>query len=215
GKIYESNSYVLASMLKRLGCEVRLSGIVADELDTLRAAFQQASEQSDLVISTGGVSVGEADFVRDVLDEQGEVTLWKLAIKPGKPFAFGTLANSLFAGLPGNPVSAAVTFDQLVVPVIRKLAGERMDSDSFSRVLLSAELTQNIRHRPGRLELQRGLLARAEAGQLVVTPLARQGSALLTTLSEANCYIRVPQENEGYSAGEQVEVELFEPYLGS
>ncbi len=125
GQIYDTNRFTVSLMLKKLGCEVIDLGIIKDDPNALRAAFEEADRQADVVISTGGVSVGEADFTKTMLEELGAITFWKLAIKPGKPFAFGRLANSWFCGLPGNPVSAAVTFYQLVVPLLATLTGQK------------------------------------------------------------------------------------------
>ncbi|ORM68990.1 molybdopterin molybdotransferase, partial [Mixta gaviniae] len=122
GQIYDTNRFAVRLMLDALGCEVIDLGIIRDDPDALRAAFLRADREADLVISSGGVSVGEADYTKAMLDELGEITFWKLAIKPGKPFAFGRLSQSWFCGLPGNPVSAAVTFYQLVQPLLAKLS---------------------------------------------------------------------------------------------
>lgn len=209
GKIYESNSYVLSALLKRLGCDVRLSGIVSDDLQSLRQAYLEADAASDLVISTGGVSVGEADYVRDVLDEMGNVTLWKLAIKPGKPFAFGRLPNSWFAGLPGNPVSAVVTWHQLVAPALRQLSGESAEPP----LILQATAAADFRKRPGRAEFQRVKLSRGAKGELFAEPLPMQGSSLLTTLSQADGYALLDQQSAGVAAGEALNVSQFDKLL--
>ncbi|VDZ72659.1 molybdopterin biosynthesis protein [Atlantibacter hermannii] len=124
GQIYDTNRLAVHVMLEQLGCEVINLGIIPDDPDALRAAFIDANRQADLVLSSGGVSVGEADYTKTLLEELGEITFWKLAIKPGKPFAFGRLPDSWFCGLPGNPVSAALTFYQLVIPLLAKLSGQ-------------------------------------------------------------------------------------------
>ncbi|MFK4752916.1 molybdopterin molybdotransferase MoeA [Oceanobacter antarcticus] len=209
GQIYESNSQVLAALLVRLGCTVIHFGIVPDDPQALRLAYQNADNQADLVIASGGVSVGEADFSKQVLDELGQVGLWKLAIKPGKPFAFGRLANSWFAGLPGNPVSTMITFDQLVVPMLKKLAGEKTPP----RLKMRARLTCGLRRRPGRLEFQRAVVSTTADGILAVTPLARQGSALLSTMAEANAYILLDGDTASLEEGKYVQVELFDGLL--
>jgi len=211
GQIYESNSQVLCAMLNRLGCDVIAMGIVPDDPQALRDAYQQADSQADLVIASGGVSVGEADFSKQILDEMGEVGLWKLALKPGKPFAFGRLPNSLFTGLPGNPVSTVITFDQLVVPVLRQLAGMPQER---GRIKQRARITRSVKRRPGRLEFQRAVVAANTDGQLEVTPLGRQGSALLSTMSIANAYLVLDADSAGHEEGELVSVELFDGLLG-
>ncbi|WP_028294953.1 molybdopterin molybdotransferase MoeA [Oceanobacter kriegii] len=210
GQIYESNSQVLCALLHRMGCDVIPMGIIPDDPQALRDAYQQADTQADLVIASGGVSVGEADFSKQILDEMGEVGLWKLALKPGKPFAFGRLPNSLFTGLPGNPVSTVVTFDQLVVPVLRQLAGVSGDR---GRVQLKARITRSMKRRPGRLEFQRAVVATNDDGHLEVTPLGRQGSALLSTMSRANAYLVVDADVAGFEEGDMVKVELFDGLL--
>ncbi|MDO6682339.1 molybdopterin molybdotransferase MoeA [Oceanobacter sp. 5_MG-2023] len=209
GQIYESNSQVLAALLVRLGCTVIHFGIIADDPQALRQAYQNADSQADLVIASGGVSVGEADFSKQVLDELGQVGLWKLAIKPGKPFAFGRLPNSWFAGLPGNPVSTMVTFDQLVVPILTTLAGD----NTPPRLALRARLTCGLHRRPGRLEFQRAVVSTTEDGVLQVTPLARQGSALLSTMSAANAYILLDGDSSSLEKGQPVRIELFDGLL--
>lgn len=206
GHIYESNRYTLLAMLSRLGCDVLDMGLVADDMEALRNAFMEADQQCDLVVTTGGVSVGEADFCRTVLDELGSIDLWRLAIKPGKPFAFGTLPGSTYAGLPGNPVSAMVTFHQLVVPLIHAMRGE----NTTDNLVMSATLEKGIRKRPGRMEFQRGVVRSDEAGQLHVMPQARQGSALLTTMSHSNAYILLSRACGGAEEGERVPILLFD-----
>ncbi|STQ13108.1 molybdopterin molybdenumtransferase [Enterobacter cloacae] len=125
GQIYDTNRLAVHLMLEQLGCEVINLGIIPDDPEKLRAAFIEADNAADVVISSGGVSVGEADYTKTILEELGEIAFWKLAIKPGKPFAFGKLQHSWFCGLPGNPVSAALTFYQLVIPLLAKLSGNR------------------------------------------------------------------------------------------
>ena len=209
GHIYESNRYTLIPMLKRLGCDVVDMGLVEDELDALRTAFVQADQQADLVVTTGGVSVGEADFCRTVLDELGSIDLWRLAIKPGKPFAFGSLPDSRYVGLPGNPVSAMVTFHQLVVPLIQAMEGETREN----QLVLKATLDQPVRKRPGRMDFQRGQVYVSEAGELRVRPHKRQGSSLLTTVSQSNAYLLLPRDGGSQEAETQVSVLMFDRLL--
>ncbi|RQM59464.1 molybdenum cofactor synthesis domain-containing protein, partial [Aeromonas enteropelogenes] len=160
GDIYDSNRYGVKAMLARLGCDCLDLGILPDNPDLLRAAFIRADQEADVLITTGGVSVGEADFTKQLLDELGEIGFWKLAIKPGKPFAFGRLPHAWFFGLPGNPVSAMVTFDQLVQPALAKLAGQR-----FERPLqLQAVAAEQLKKSPGRLDFQRGILSQGPNG---------------------------------------------------
>ncbi|QTL94283.1 molybdopterin molybdotransferase MoeA [Aeromonas jandaei] len=204
GDIYDSNRYGVRAMLARLGCDCLDLGIIPDDPAQLRAAFIRADEEADVLITTGGVSVGEADFTKQLLDELGEIGFWKLAIKPGKPFAFGRLPRAWFFGLPGNPVSAMVTFDQLVQPALAKLAGQR-----FERPLqLQAVTTEQLKKSPGRLDFQRGILSQGPNG-LEVRSTGSQDSAVFSSLSRANCYIILERERGRVAAGETVAVEPF------
>lgn len=204
GDIYDSNRYGVKAMLARLGCDCLDLGILPDNPDLLRAAFIRADQEADVLITTGGVSVGEADFTKQLLDELGEIGFWKLAIKPGKPFAFGRLPHAWFFGLPGNPVSAMVTFDQLVQPALAKLAGQR-----FERPLqLQAVAAEPLKKSPGRLDFQRGILCQGPNG-LEVRSTGSQDSAVFSSLSRANCYIVLERERGRVAAGETVTVEPF------
>ncbi|WP_310503778.1 molybdopterin molybdotransferase MoeA [Aeromonas veronii] len=204
GDIYDSNRYGVRAMLARMGCDCLDLGIIPDDTAQLRAAFIRADEEADVLITTGGVSVGEADFTKQLLDELGEIGFWKLAIKPGKPFAFGRLPHAWFFGLPGNPVSAMVTFDQLVQPALAKLAGQH-----FERPLqLQAIAAEPLKKSPGRLDFQRGILSQGPNG-LEVRSTGSQDSAVFSSLSRANCYIVLERERGRVAAGETVTVEPF------
>ncbi|WP_429020389.1 molybdopterin molybdotransferase MoeA [Aeromonas allosaccharophila] len=204
GDIYDSNRYGVRAMLARMGCDCLDLGIIPDDPAQLRAAFIRADEEADVLITTGGVSVGEADFTKQLLDELGEIGFWKLAIKPGKPFAFGRLPRAWFFGLPGNPVSAMVTFDQLVQPALAKLAGQH-----FERPLqLQAIAAKPLKKSPGRLDFQRGILSQGPNG-LEVRSTGSQDSAVFSSLSRANCYIVLERERGCVAAGETVTVEPF------
>lgn len=209
GQFYESNGYTVEAALKRFGADVINFGIVPDDLNLLTHAFQQADQQADVVITSGGVSVGEADYTKTVIEKLGRIDFWKLAIKPGKPFAFGHLHNSYFIGLPGNPVSALVTLHQLGMPMLRKLSGEIAKSP----LRLSAILQGNIRKSPGRMDFQRGIFSIDETGQLIVTTTGGQGSGILTSMSQANCYIVLSQESGSVAGGERVSIEPFDSIL--
>ena len=210
GDIYESNSQVLIAMLVRMGIDVIPMGIIPDSLEAITAAFTIADKTADAVISSGGVSVGDADYTKEVLDNLGQVDFWKVAMKPGKPFAFGKLSNSVFFGLPGNPVSAAVTFHQLAKPAIHVMSG----TEAPEQRVIPAQLTGKVKKRPGRMDFQRGVASLNSQGQLQVTPLSAQGSGILSSISKANCYIVLPQENGGYNAAEMVQIELFDDVIG-
>ncbi|MFM5256841.1 molybdopterin molybdotransferase MoeA [Aeromonas veronii] len=204
GDIYDSNRYGVRAMLARMGCDCLDLGIIPDDPAQLRAAFIRADEEADVLITTGGVSVGEADFTKQLLDELGEIGFWKLAIKPGKPFAFGRLPHAWFFGLPGNPVSAMVTFDQLVQPALAKLAGQH-----FERPLqLQAIAAEPLKKSPGRLDFQRGIMSQGPNG-LEVRSTGSQDSAVFSSLSRANCYIVLERERGRVAAGETVTVEPF------
>ncbi|WP_051202020.1 molybdopterin molybdotransferase MoeA [Ferrimonas senticii] len=210
GEIYDSNRHALKAMLTQMQVEVIDLGVIADDLPQVRAAFAKADELADVVITSGGVSVGEADFIKIVLDELGQVNFWKLAIKPGKPFAFGRLPNSWFCGLPGNPVSSMVTCYKLVQPMLKHLAGETAAED----LGFNAVLTTSLKKGPGRQEYQRGVLSRAADGSLQVAATGAQSSDMTTSMSRANCFIVLPQDKTDPQAGEIVTVEPFNAVLG-
>ncbi len=205
GQIHDSNRVMLQAALLQAGFEVLDLGHVRDELDALRSRFADADRLADAVITSGGVSVGDADLVRQVVGELGDIRVWKIAIKPGKPFAFGTLPNSLFFGLPGNPVSALVTLEQLAMPALRALQGTRWQP----AWTVSARLLAPVRKKPGRAEYQRGVLNQRDDGAFEVMPLAGQGSGLLTSLSRANCYLVLDQDQGRMDTGEPVRVQPF------
>ena len=209
GDIYESNSFVLRGMLEKLHVNVIDFGVVEDDFEAIKAAFISADEQADAVISSGGVSVGDADYTKTVLDDLGEIGFWKIAIKPGKPFAFGKLPNSVFFGLPGNPVSALVTFHQLALVALTKM----QNSQPLKRTKLKVKCTSDLRKSPGRLDLQRGILTVSEQGENIVVSTGAQGSGILSSLAQANCFIVLPSEKGSVSAGEIVEVQLFDEFI--
>ncbi|MBK0001791.1 molybdopterin molybdotransferase MoeA [Erwinia sp. S38] len=210
GQIYDTNRFAVHLMLNKLGCEVIDLGIIRDDRDALRAAFHEADARADVVISSGGVSVGEADYTREMLEELGEVTFWKLAIKPGKPFAFGRLQNSWFCGLPGNPVSAMLTFYQLVQPLLAKLTGQSGPALPPRQRVRSADV---LKKSPGRLDFQRGLLLRNAQGELEVKSTGRQGSHIFSSWHQANCFIVLERERGTVQPGEWVEIEPFNALL--
>ncbi|MHD0457738.1 molybdopterin molybdotransferase MoeA [Serratia marcescens] len=212
GQIYDTNRFAVRLMLEQLGCEVLDLGIIRDDRDALRAAFEQADSQADVVISSGGVSVGEADYTKQMLDELGQVSFWKLAIKPGKPFAFGKLGHAWFCGLPGNPVSAALTFYQLVQPLLAKLAGH---SDWRLPPRLRARALTPLKKSSGRLDFQRGVFSSNAAGELEVSTTGHQGSHVFSSYSQGNCFIVLERERGSVAAGETVEIEPFNALLRS
>lgn len=209
GDIFESNRYFLSAMLSKLPVKVIDFGVIPDDKEKLRAAFHQADQQADVVISSGGVSVGEADYTKLILEELGQVGFWKIAMKPGKPFAFGKLANSTFFGLPGNPVSALVTFYQLVVPALYQMAAGQMPA----RIQLQAITTSALRKAPGRMDFQRAIWQLNDQGQVEVTSTGSQGSGILTSIAKANCFILLPQDQGRVEQGETVTIELFDQLI--
>lgn len=211
GQIYDSNRLAVQLMLTQLGCDVINLGIIPDDPHQLRQAFIDADRQADVVFSSGGVSVGEADYTKTILDELGEIAFWKLAIKPGKPFAFGKLANSWFCGLPGNPVSAALTFYQLVQPLLAKLSGA---PSSGLPPRLRVRAASPLKKTPGRLDFQRGMLQRSASGDLEVVTTGHQGSHIFSSFSQGNCFIVLERERGHVAVGEWVEVEPFNALFG-
>jgi molybdopterin molybdotransferase len=207
GQIYDSNRYTIYGMLQRLGCEVVDMGVVRDDPKLLEAAFLDASRTADVVITSGGVSVGEADFVKDLLNKLGEVVFWKIAMKPGRPLAYGKIGNAHFFGLPGNPVSVMVTFYQFVRDALLVLSGR----DPVPVLpTFKVPCTSNLKKAPGRTEFQRGILSRDDAGNWSVKVTGEQGSGILRSMSEANCFIILPEAQGNVTAGTVVEVQVME-----
>lgn len=209
GQFYESNGPTIKAALKKLGVTVLDYGIIPDDLEQLTHAFADANEKADVVITSGGVSVGDADYTKDVLEKLGKIQFWKLAIKPGKPFAFGHLSDSYFIGLPGNPVSALVTLHQLARPMLRKLSG----AEAEQPLRLSAVAIDTLKKSPGRTDFQRGVYQVNAQGQLEVKATGAQGSGILSSISAANCYIVLEQNRGRVEAGETVTVEPFDEFL--
>ena len=206
GEVYDSNRYTLHGMLQRLGADITDLGVVRDDPALLEAAFRKAAAGADAVITTGGVSVGEADFVKQLMAQLGEVLFWKIAMRPGRPMAFGRIGEAFLFGLPGNPVAVMVTFHQFVRGALLALSGR---SEPFDVPLLGAASTQAIRKVPGRTEYQRGIVYR-EDGAWRVRTTGQQGSGVLRSMSEANCFIVLEHERGAVQAGEQVQVQLFD-----
>jgi molybdopterin molybdotransferase len=223
GEVYDSNRPTLIALLSRLAVNVIDLGCIADDPEKISAAFESAIAQADVVISSGGVSVGDADYTKTVLENFGNINFWKIAMKPGKPFAFGTLHkknsegghenNSItqkgwFFGLPGNPVSSVVTYHQLVVPALRYLAGEIFEDTP----VLSIAAQNPLKKQPGRTDFQRAQLIN-ENGENKVTTTGNQSSGVLSSLAHANCYLVLEQERGSVAAGEKVNVVLFDKFL--
>lgn len=205
GEIYDSNRYTLYGMLTRLGVDIVDLGVIRDERAAVRDALERAAASADVVITSGGVSVGEADYIKEVLGEIGRVRFWKVAMKPGRPLAFGSINDSFFFGLPGNPVSVMVTFYQFVQPSILKIMG----AVQAPQILVKAAAGNRLKKRPGRVEYQRGLLSRSEDGDLVVHTEADQGSGILSSMSNANCFVVLPMDGGNVEPGQLVDVQPF------
>ncbi|WP_085444730.1 bifunctional molybdopterin-guanine dinucleotide biosynthesis adaptor protein MobB/molybdopterin molybdotransferase MoeA [Magnetofaba australis] len=203
GLIYDSNRYALMGLLQQLGAEVGDLGILPDDEETLRLALRGASENADVIITSGGVSIGDMDLVKTVLKELGQLDFWKLAIKPGKPLAFGRLGDALLFGLPGNPVAAMVTFLQLARPALMRMAGV----PNWRAPRYRMRCLSDIAKKPGRAEFIRGYYQRDAIGNLTVSKTGPQGSGLLTSMARADCLITLPRASAGVRAGDWVEVE--------
>jgi molybdopterin molybdotransferase len=206
GEIYDSNRYTVHAMLERLGVEISDLGVVRDRPDDLEKAFKNAAATADVVISTGGVSVGEADFVRQLMAKLGEVLFWKIAMRPGRPMAFGRIGDAFLFGLPGNPVAVMVTFYGFVRDALLHLSGR---TDDCALPLLKVAASENLRKVPGRTEFQRGFLFK-DKNEWKVRTTGQQGSGVLRSMSEANCFIVLEHERGKVAAGEPVQVLLFE-----
>ncbi len=205
GELYDSNRYSLHGLLSHCHVELIDMGIIGDNRDGIERALSDAAAIADMVITSAGASVGEADYIKPLLDQLGEAFFWKVAIKPGRPLAFGRIGESLFFGLPGNPVSVMVTFDLFVKPAINKLSGK----SPTQPIRLTVPCRSRLRKRPGRSEFQRGILRLDPQGQYSVQSTGAQGSGMLTSMTIANCYIILPSDSEGIEAGENVLVQPF------
>ncbi len=206
GEVYDSNRYTLYGVLTRLGVEVLDMGVVRDDPVIMEQAFTEAAKQADAIITTGGVSVGEADFVKDIMSRMGEVRFWKIDIKPGRPMAFGRLGNAWLFGLPGNPVAVMVNYYQIVLDTLIKLQGE---TPIPPRPSFRVTCTEPIRKLTGRREFPRGVLFQAE-GQWKVKLSGNQGSGVLRSMVEANCFIILPEDGNSVEMGDLVDVQPFE-----
>jgi molybdopterin molybdotransferase len=205
GEVYDSNRYTVHGMLARLGVEAIDMGVIRDNPVALEKAFRTAAEKADVVITTGGVSVGEADFIKQMMAKLGEVLFWKIAMRPGRPMAFGRIGDAFLFGLPGNPVAVMVTFYQFVRDALLRMSGR----EDAPIPLLKAVSAESLRKVPGRTEYQRGILFK-EQGEWKVRTTGQQGSGVLRSMSEANCFIVLEHERGQVKAGEAVSVQLFE-----
>ena len=207
GQIYDSNRYTLYGMLTRMGCEVLDMGVIRDTPEAIEKAFAQASTAADVVITSGGVSVGEADYVKQILERLGEVMFWKIAMKPGRPMAYGKIGQAHFFGLPGNPVAVMVTFYQFVREALATLQGQ---TEFKPLPTMKVVCTGPIKKAPGRTEFQRGILSQSDSGEWTVKPTGDQGSGILSSMSQAHCFIVLPTETGRLDAGALVDVQVLE-----
>ena len=207
GDVYDSNRYTLYGMLTRLNCDLIDMGVVPDVPEALERAFASAAAAADVVITSGGVSVGEADFVKQLLDKLGEVLFWKIAMKPGRPLAYGKIGGAHFFGLPGNPVSVMVTFYQFVRDALLILQGQR---DVAPLPMFKVPLSAPIKKLPGRTEFQRAILAADGGGGWTVRTTGDQGSGILSSMSRANCFVVLPSATGNCAVGDLVDVQLLE-----
>ncbi len=208
--IYDSNRYSLYGMLKRLGCEIMDMGIVRDDPDQIKAAFLEAHKKADVIITTGGVSVGSADYTGTILAQIAEIDFWNINMRPGRPTVFGQIKsenkNTYIFGLPGNPVAVMVAFYFFVRDALFYLMGTR--PAPLPRIPVKS--ISPLSKRQGRTEFQRGILSPNEHGEWVVRTTGSQGSGMLSSMTQANCMIVLPAESKAISPGETVEVVLFE-----
>jgi molybdopterin molybdotransferase len=203
-QIYDSNRYSLIGLLGMLGVHVIDLGIIRDDRDELRQAFHTASAQADAILTSGGVSVGAYDLVREILGEVGVIDFWRVKMRPGGPQAYGRIGQAYFFGLPGNPVSAMVVFLEIVRPALWRLMGRQ----DWQPTRFHARLQETIRKRPGLMEFQRGILAYTERGWEVTTT-GPQGSGILRSMVQGDCLIFLPEERGDHECGEEVLVEPF------
>jgi molybdopterin molybdotransferase len=203
-QVYDSNRYLLHGLLKKYPIKIRDYGVVKDNFASVEKKLKKAANECDLLITTGGVSVGDADFVKDALDKIGKVDFWKIAVKPGRPLAFGNIKKCIFFGLPGNPVSVVVTFNLFVQTAIRKITGQQYKKD----LSLNAQLESDVKKRKGRKEFKRGIL-RSVNGKFFVKTSGAQGSNILSSLKDANCYIELDEDINKIKKGDYIKVIPF------
>jgi molybdopterin molybdotransferase len=210
GAVYDSNRYTVFGLLTRMGVEVIDMGVIKDEPAALEAAFRQAALEADAIITSGGVSMGEADHTKAMMKQLGDVAFWRIAMRPGRPMAVGRITenskSAVLFGLPGNPVAVMVTFLAFVRPALQRLMG----SSASEPVLLKAHSGEALRKKPGRTEYQRGIVCRAADGSLQVRTTGNQGSGVLRSMVEANGLIVLHHGQGNVAAGDEVDVMMFD-----
>ena len=207
GKVHDSNRYTLTGMLDKNNINTIDLGHAKDNIKDIKNKFNEAIKKSDIVISTGGVSVGDADYIKEVVKTLGDINFWKVAVKPGRPLAFGKIKDTIFFGLPGNPVSVMVTFLLFVLPSINMVSGR-----NFEMLFKDAILQSDIRKRKGRAEFQRGL-AQYDNGKIYVKSVGEQGSGILSSMNKANCLIYLSVEQGSLKVSDSVKIIKFKDYI--
>ncbi|KOO13390.1 molybdopterin-guanine dinucleotide biosynthesis protein MobB [Vibrio xuii] len=200
--IYDSNRFTIMGMLQALGCEILDYGIIEDNEELMIQALEEASQNADVVMTSGGVSVGDADYIKLALDKLGQIDFWRINMRPGRPLAFGQINSKPFFGLPGNPVAVMVSFINFVEPALRKMQGEI----DWQPLKVNAVATENLRSRQGRTEFSRGIYELDSRGQLTVRTTGKQGSGILRSMSEANCLIEISPAVDTVKVGESVTI---------
>jgi len=206
GCVYDSNRYTIWAMLQRLGCEVIDFGVVRDQPESLRSAFSEAAASADAVITSGGVSVGEADHTKQIMAELGDVLFWRISMRPGRPMAIGRIKDAILFGLPGNPVAVMVTFYAFVRDALLAMSGAAVEP----MPLLRAACATPLRKKPGRTEYQRGIVSRGADGRWQVAITGSQGSGILSSMSAANGMVLLHHEQGSVEAGDEVDVIPFD-----
>ena len=206
GCVYDSNRYTIWAMLQRLGCDLVDLGVVRDQPEALRAAFSQAAASADAVITSGGVSVGEADHTKAVMAELGDVLFWRIAMRPGRPMAIGRINDAILFGLPGNPVAVMVTFYAFVRNALLTMSG----AANAEMPTLRAACSTPLRKKPGRTEYQRGIVGRGADGRWQVAITGSQGSGILSSMSVANGMVVLHHAQGNVAAGDEVDVIPFD-----
>jgi len=209
GAVYDSNRYTVHGMLARLGCDVIDLGVVPDEPAQLENTFRQAAASAHAIITSGGVSVGEADHTKAMMAQLGDVAFWRIAMRPGRPMAVGRIGNAVLFGLPGNPVAVMVTFLAFVRPALLQMMGCRRSAPP----LLRARSQEGLRKKPGRTEYQRGIVSTAADGTLQVRTTGNQGSGVLSSMVQANGLIVLHHGQGNVAVGDEVDVMMFEGAL--
>lgn len=206
GAVFDSNRYTVHGLLARLGCEVIDLGVVRDQPELLEQAFTDAAARADAIITSGGVSVGEADFTKAMMKKLGDVAFWRIAMRPGRPMAVGRIGDAVLFGLPGNPVAVMVTFLAFVRPALLRMMGAR----ATEPVLLKAHSGEAMRKKAGRTEYQRGIVTRRADGSLEVRTTGNQGSGVLSSMVQANGLVVLHHAQGNVAVGDEVDVMMFD-----